>query len=243
MNSTDPKPRVGMIMGDPAGIGPEITIKSFIWPEIQSLCTPVVIGDARIVRIALQGERKALPIHTLQRINQAQDDSAILQILDKKNVDPGQVTIGQVSAVGGKAVFEEFKLAIPLAERKGIDGVMAGPHNKYSVTRAGIPFAGYPPLIAQLTHSPHAFNMLVAGALRVVGATLHLPLKEVSQTLTSDLVLATIGAVQVALGRLRIAQPRIAVTGLNPHCGERDFSELRKRRPFGQPFSPPGRWG
>ena len=220
MNSSDSKPRVGIIMGDPAGIGPEITIKSILSPEIQSMATAVVIGEARIVRIALEAERKGLPIRVLQAITQAREDSAIVQVLDTKNVDPGKVTIGQASAVGGKAVFEDLKLAIRLAERKEIDGVVAGPHNKYSVNQAGIAFAGYPLLLAQLTQSPHAFNMLVAGSFRIVGVTLHLPLKEVSQRVTSDLVLATIEAVQVALTRLKILKPRIAVTGLNPHCGE-----------------------
>ena len=179
-----------------------------------------MIGDVRVVRKAVEPVREAPPIHVLQRITQAQEDPAILQVLDTENVDPGKVTIGQASGIGGKAVFEDLTLAIRLAERKEIDGVAAGPHNKYSVNQAGIPFAGYPPLIAQLTQSPHAFNMLVAGAFQVVGATLHRPLNEVSRILTADLLLATIEAVQVALGRLGILQPGIAVTGLNPHCSE-----------------------
>ena len=207
-------------MGDPAGIGPEIALKSILSPEIQPLCTPVVIGDARVVRTVLQAMNIGLSIYALQGITQAQKDSDILQVLDTKNVEPGKVCVGRASAIGGKAVFEDVQLAIRLAQRKEIDGVVAGPHNKYSVNQAGIAFAGYPPLIAQLTQSSHAFNMLVAGSFRVVGATLHLPLKEVSARVTSDLVLATIEAVQIALGKLRIPKPRIAVTGLNPHCGE-----------------------
>jgi len=217
------KPTIGIIMGDPAGIGPEITIKSILAPEIYSLCHPVVIGDARIVRAALAAERKDLPIHVLKGMTRTQKDSASLQVLDTKNVEPGKVVIGQASAIGGKAVFEDLQLAIRLAQRKEIDGVVAGPHNKYSVNQAGISFAGYPPLIAQLTQSAHAFNMLVAGSFRIVGVTLHLPLKEVSGMITFDLVLATIEAVQAALGRLRIPKPRIAVTGLNPHCGEEEL--------------------
>ena len=214
------KPIIGVIMGDPAGIGPEIALKSILSPEIQPLCTPVVIGDARVVRTVLQAMNIGLSIYALQGITQAQKDSDILQVLDTKNVEPGKVCVGRASAIGGKAVFEDVQLAIRLAQRKEIDGVVAGPHNKYSVNQAGIAFAGYPPLIAQLTQSSHAFNMLVAGSFRVVGATLHLPLKEVSARVTSDLVLATIEAVQIALGKLRIPKPRIAVTGLNPHCGE-----------------------
>jgi 4-hydroxythreonine-4-phosphate dehydrogenase len=214
------KPVVGVIMGDPAGIGPEIATRSILSPEIQSLCNPVVIGDARILRTALRAQRKDLLFRVLQEVNQAEKDPASIQILDTKNADPKKIVVGQPSAIGGRAVFEDLRLAVDLAQKKEIDGVVAGPHNKFSVNQAGIAFAGYPPLIAQLTGSPQAFNMLVAGSFRIVGATLHLPLKEVSQRLTSDLVVAAIEAVQTALGRLNLLQPRIAVCGLNPHCGE-----------------------
>jgi 4-phospho-D-threonate 3-dehydrogenase / 4-phospho-D-erythronate 3-dehydrogenase len=214
------KPVIGIIMGDPAGIGPEIAIKSILSPEIHALCTPVVIGDARVARRALQDLNQDLSIQAVRDIAQVRKDSTLLQVLDTRNVDPGSVITGQASAIGGRAVFEDIQLAVRLAQEKEIDGVVAGPHNKYSVNQAGIAFAGYPPLVAQLTQSPHAFNMLVAGSFRVVGATLHLPLKEVSGSVTCGLVLATIEAVQVALKRLRIPAPRIAVTGLNPHCGE-----------------------
>jgi 4-phospho-D-threonate 3-dehydrogenase / 4-phospho-D-erythronate 3-dehydrogenase len=98
--------------------------------------------------------------------------------------------------------------------------MVLGPHNKYSVNLAGVSFAGYPPLLAKLTGSRYAFNMLVAGSIRIVGATLHLPLKEVSQVLTQDLVLATIEAANGAVKRLGINEPKIAVAGVNPHCGE-----------------------
>ncbi len=214
------KPIVGIIMGDPAGIGPEITVKSILAREIRSLCRTVVIGDARIVRAALPAERKNRPIQIIEKIGMSQNDPEAIQVLDTKNADPGQISMGHPSAIGGRAVFEDLRLAARLAQGKEIDGVVAGPHNKYSVNQAGIAFAGYPPLIAQLTQSSYAFNMLVAGSFRIVGATLHLPLKEVSQTLTPDLVLAAIEAVYASLRRLKIPKPRIAVTGLNPHCGE-----------------------
>ncbi len=214
------KPIVGVIMGDPAGIGPEIAVKAILAREIQSLCRPVVIGDARVVRTALAAEKIDLPTQILEGIIPPKGEPAVLQVLDTKNVDPGKISTGQASATGGRAVFEDLRLAIRLAQGKEVDGVVAGPHNKYSVNQAGIAFAGYPPLIAQLTGSRHAFNMLVAGSFRIVGVTLHLPLKEVSQSITTDLVLAAIEAVQSALQRLKIPAPRIAVTGLNPHCGE-----------------------
>ena len=214
------KALIGVIMGDPAGIGPEITIQSVLSPEILACCQPVVIGDSRVLSKAFQSCSAEGKIHILQKLSQVHPNSDTINILDTKNVDPKQMTIGKPSALGGRAVFEDIDLAVRLANSKEIRGIVAGPHNKYSVNLAGIHFAGYPPLFAKLTGSPHAFNMLVAGSFRIVGATLHIPLKEVSQTLTTDLVFATIEAAYQALRRLNIPQPRIAVTGLNPHCGE-----------------------
>ncbi len=214
------KPLIAVTMGDPAGIGPEITIRSVLSPEILTSCQPIVIGDARILRRAFHVQPAEGKIHLLQKAPQIHPDSATINILDTKNADPEKIPLGRPSAIGGRAVFEDIDLAIRLAKSKEIGGIAAGPHNKYSVNLAGIPFAGYPPLFAKLTGSPQAFNMLVAGSFRIVGATLHLPLKEVSQILTADLVLATIQAAHEALRRLKISKPRIAVTGLNPHCGE-----------------------
>jgi 4-hydroxythreonine-4-phosphate dehydrogenase len=147
-------------------------------------------------------------------------DPHLVNVLDTDNVDMDKVQVGQASAIGGRAVFEDTKRAVLLVEDKKIGGIVAGPHNKYSVNLAGVHFAGYPPLLAKLTGSRYAFNMLVAGPIRIVGATLHMALKDVSKSLTPDLVQATIEAADAVVKRLGVAQPRIAVAGLNPHCGE-----------------------
>jgi len=214
------KPRVGIIMGDPAGIGPEITVKAIATPEVKDSCLPIVIGDQRVVRQAMRFIHHKLPLQVIHDLSCDPIDSQKINVLDTGNVDPQRLTRGRASALGGRAVFEDIQLAVQLAQQKQIDGIVAGPHNKYSVNLAGVSFAGYPPLLARLTGSRYAFNMLVSGSIRIVGVTLHLALKDVSQALSLDLVLATIEAVQVALHRLGIRKPRIAVAGLNPHCGE-----------------------
>jgi 4-hydroxythreonine-4-phosphate dehydrogenase len=214
------KPIVGLVMGDPAGIGPEITVKSILRPEVEALCTPVILGDARVVRLALEGEKINAPVHVVEKISSIQEGSNAVRVMDTKNVDPGRIRTGQASSLGGHAVWGDLSLAGRMALDQEIDGIVAGPHNKYSVNLAGIPFAGYPPFMAQQTGSPHAFNMLIAGPIRVVGVTLHLPLKEVSGSLTPERILATIEAAHGAVKRIGIKNPRIAVTGLNPHCGE-----------------------
>jgi 4-hydroxythreonine-4-phosphate dehydrogenase len=214
------KPILGVTMGDPAGVGPEITVKAIVSPEIQDVCRPVIIGDARVARKALGEEKIDLPICVVTSLGEANWNATEIRILDTQNADPENIGVGRPSAVGGRAVLEDVQRAVRLAQARRVSGIVAGPHNKYSVNLAGVPFAGYPPLIAKLTGSPYAFNMLVSGRIRIVGATLHLALKDVCQAISKELVIAVIEAVQTALNRLGIPHPRIAVAGLNPHCGE-----------------------
>jgi 4-hydroxythreonine-4-phosphate dehydrogenase len=214
------KPIVGITMGDPAGIGPEITIKALDQAEILEVCNPVVIGDQRVVKAALRSFGSGMDLKVIEDVEKKLGDPLLTSVIDTGNVDWEKVQIGQASALGGRAVFEDIKRAVALAEGKKIGGIVAGPHNKYSVNLAGIHFAGYPPLLAKLTGSRYAFNMLVSGSIRVVGATLHMALKDVSKVLSADLVRATIQAANETVKRLGVDQPRIAVAGLNPHCGE-----------------------
>jgi 4-hydroxythreonine-4-phosphate dehydrogenase len=158
---------------------------------------------------------KVLPDISPELLNPKQ-----VNVLDTADADPDQIETGRASAAGGRAVFEDIQRAVKLTEERKIGGFVAGPHNKYSVNLAGVHFAGYPPFLAQLTGSRYAFNMLVAGTIRIVGATLHVALKDVSKTLTPELVEATIRAAGEAVKKLGIENPRIAVAGLNPHCGE-----------------------
>jgi 4-phospho-D-threonate 3-dehydrogenase / 4-phospho-D-erythronate 3-dehydrogenase len=227
------KPIVGITMGDPAGIGPEITVKAIVSPEIQELCRPMIIGDARVARKALREEKIDLPVRVVTSLGGADWNAAEMRILDTQNTDPEKIAVGQPSAVGGRAVFEDIQRAVQMAQGKQVSGIVAGPHNKYSVNLAGVPFAGYPPLIAKLSGSPYSFNMLVSGTIRIVGATLHLALKDVSRAISKDLVLAVIEAVQTALNRLGIPHPRIAVAGLNPHCGEEGLFGTEEKTAIG----------
>jgi len=214
------KPIVGIVMGDPAGIGPEITIKAVAHPEIREVCLPIVIGDRGVVSQALDSFGEEAGIKVLKDLSRDSFDPESVNVLDTGNVNLKQIASGQASAAGGRAVFEDIQRAVELARDKKIHGFVAGPHNKYSVNLAGVHFAGYPPLVAKLTGSRYAFNMLISGAIRIVGATLHVALKDVSKTLTPELVQATILAAGDAVKKLGIPKPRIAVAGLNPHCGE-----------------------
>ncbi len=214
------KPIVGITMGDPAGIGPEIVVKAVSHPEILPICKPVVIGDKRVVRRALEAFGAGTGMKGLPDISLSLLDPDRINVFDTGSTDPERIETGRASVAGGRAVFEDIQQAVKMAEQEKISGIVAGPHNKYSVNLSGVHFAGYPPFLAQLTGSRYAFNMLIAGTIRIVGATLHVALKDVSKTLNPELVEATIRAAGGAVKRLGIPNPRIAVAGLNPHCGE-----------------------
>jgi len=214
------KPIVGITMGDPAGIGPEIVVKAVFHPEILPICRPVVIGDKRVIKKALDAFGAGAGMKDLHDISHNLLDPERMNVFDTGNTDPERIETGHASVAGGRAVFEDIQQAVKMAEQEKIGGIVAGPHNKYSVNLAGVHFAGYPPFLAQLTGSRYAFNMLIAGTIRIVGATLHVALKDVSKTLNPELVEATIRAAGGAVKRLGIPNPRIAVAGLNPHCGE-----------------------
>jgi 4-hydroxythreonine-4-phosphate dehydrogenase len=217
---SEEKPIVGITMGDPAGIGPEIVIKAVFHPDVLQACRPVVVGDKRVGNKALRAFGGGRGMKILPEISYPLLDPERVNVFDTTSADPEGIETGRASAAGGRAVFEDIQRAVQLTNEKRIGGFVAGPHNKYSVNLAGVHFAGYPPFLAQLTGSRYAFNMLVAGSIRIVGATLHVALKDVSKTLTPDLVEATIRAAGEAVRKLGIESPRIAVAGLNPHCGE-----------------------
>ena len=125
-------------MGDPAGIGPEITVKAIVSPEIQDVCRPMIIGDARVARKALREENINLPICVVTSLREAGWNAAEIRILDTQNADPEKIAVGQPSPVGGRAVFEDVQRAVQLAQGKQVSGIVAGPHNKYSVNLAGV---------------------------------------------------------------------------------------------------------
>lgn len=219
---TNQKPILGITMGDPAGIGPEITIRALSNREIRILCRPVVIGDADVFEKAFSKYGTSQEIHEIKAIDKADFKSGKINVLDVNNIDLSKLRMGEANAMNGNAVLEDTKKAVELASEKKIDGVVAGPHNKKAVNMAGHHFEGYPYLLAELTGTPseNVFNMLVANSLRVTGVTLHVPLKKVSDLLTRERILTAIEVVNKALKDLNIKEPKIVVAGLNPHAGE-----------------------
>ena len=177
------KPRVGITVGDPAGIGPEISLKAAADPTVLEVCEPCLYG----------------PHH---------------------DADLRAFTPGRVSAEAGRVACEAIARAVEDVRLGRIDAIATAPINKEAFALAEIPFKGHTDLLAMLTRSGPAVMMFYSESLRVVLATVHVPLREVPPLLTPELLDSIIDLSARELPRFGYATPRLALAGLNPHAGE-----------------------
>jgi len=214
------RPVLGITMGDPAGIGPEIAAKALADPGVRQAARALVIGDARAMTEAARLSGVTLAVRPLQRVADAAWRPDTIEVFDLANVDPATFAHGRVSAMCGRAAYEYIERAVKLALADEIDAIVTGPINKEALAAAGVRHAGHTEILADLTGS-RAYAMLLMGReLRVIHVTTHVALRRVPELVTRERVLRTIRLGHEAMRRLGIAAPRLAVCGLNPHAGE-----------------------
>ena len=218
-------PLLGITLGDPAGIGPEVTLKALQHTDIYAWCNPFIIGDMRILQRAAQsnlpdlGDLAGLTLITAPSRQQIASPSQI-HVLDLANADPSQCPIGAVSAAAGKAAVEYAFKGCDLALAGEIDGIVTAPLNKAAMHAAGFTYPGHTELLAERTGADKVTMLLVGPQLRVVHISMHVGLEEAIRRVTTQRVSEVIDLAQQACQSLGIAQPRIAVAGLNPHASE-----------------------
>ena len=176
------KPRIGITVGDPAGIGPEIAVKAAADPRVLEICEPRLYGP--------HGEALAA------------------------------FPKGELSADAGRAAYDAIVAAVGDAREGRIDAIATAPINKEAFALASLPWKGHTDLLAHLTGTPRVAMMFYAEALRVVLATVHVPLADVPRLLTRDLVDFIIDLTAREMPRFGYPRPRIGLAGLNPHAGE-----------------------
>ena len=204
-------------MGDPAGIGPEIIVKAF--RDNFASCQAFVVGSARFLESIAGQMETPITVHPISSPDQARFQSGVLDVLDLKNVPPDMIQ-GQATAEGGKASVQYIEAAVKLALDHQVSAITTAPINKESIHKAGFLYPGHTELLAKLTQAQDVALMLAGKNLRVVLVTTHVPLNQVSEQITVDRVLTTIRLTHQWLQRHVTEAPRIAVTGLNPHCSD-----------------------
>ncbi len=205
------KPRIAIATGDPGGIGPEISIKAALDPAVRAMCDPVLIGD----RAALEEHARLCALSTEK-----------ISLLERKQLAPGELRIGEVQAAHGRAALDSAEAAIRGALAGEFDAVIAAPHTEAAIRAAGYAFDGYPSFVARTAgRAPEdGILMLCFGhqgrEVRVAHVTLHASVAQCLRLITTEKVAHTIRAVDATLRKIGIGKPRIAVSGVNPHAGE-----------------------
>lgn len=213
------KPIIGITMGDAAGIGPEVIVKALAMKETYEICRPLVIGDVKAIARAVKTTRATVKLQVVKDIHEAMFEFGILDVLDL-NLDMPPIEVGTVNRASGRAAVEFVKKAVALALNHDIHAIATAPLNKEAINLAGYHYQGHTEILAHLTNTRNYAMMLAAGNLRVIHVTTHVSLREACDLIDMKRVLSTIVLAYETLTSMGITEPRIAVSGLNPHSGE-----------------------
>ena len=213
-------PLLGITMGDPAGVGPEIIAKALATPEVASACRPVVIGDRSVMEATLALLRSDRKLHPVSTPAECRFEAGSVEILDLANADASTPVRAQVSAGAGRAAYAYIEKAVRLCQSGEIDGMVTAPVNKEALAAAGVQHSGHTEILARLSGTKDFAMLLMGRELKVIHVTTHVALRRVPDLCTQDRVLRVIRLAHQAMNGLGVARPRIAVCGLNPHAGE-----------------------
>jgi 4-phospho-D-threonate 3-dehydrogenase / 4-phospho-D-erythronate 3-dehydrogenase len=211
-------PRIGITMGDPAGIGPEVVLKAVAEEEIRRACIPVIIGDAQL----LAHTARTLDLQSgydIVRADESFPEHSEPVIYHLDNIS-GFIEPGIESAAAGKAAGGYIEAAVELCAAGSIDAVATAPINKRALFLGGYSFPGHTEFFAHLTGAEDYAMAFVAGNLRIVLLSTHVPLSEAIRLVERDRIIRRVNLTNRELERWGIEKPRIAVAALNPHGAE-----------------------
>jgi 4-hydroxythreonine-4-phosphate dehydrogenase len=213
------RPIVGITMGDAAGIGPEIIVRTLAKPEVHETVRALVIGDLDRLARANQICGTGLELHAVSDPGHGRYQANQIDVVDLHNV-PAELPFGALSAEAGQAAYEYIVRTVELARAGQIGALCTAPLNKEALHAAGHRYPGHTELLAELTGTPEVSMMLTAPGLRVVHVTTHLGLLDAIDRIEPGLVERTLRRAHAALVSAGIARPRLGVCGINPHAGE-----------------------
>jgi 4-hydroxythreonine-4-phosphate dehydrogenase len=215
------KPVVGITMGDAAGVGPEIILKSLANAEMYEISNPLVIGDSKILERAKSFVNSELSIKPIkaEQLNDITYKYGVVHCLDL-NLLPADLPIGQVSPEAGHAAFEYLAAAINMAKEKRIDAICTAPLNKEALQKGGHMYPGHTEILADLTNTKDYSMMLSAPNLRVIHVTTHVGIIDAVKMINPERVYHVLKLAHNTLQKAGIESPKIAVCGINPHAGE-----------------------
>ena len=215
------KPILGITMGDPGSIGPELSVKALLDPNCYQNCRPIIIGEAAIMEKAVKILGCTdIKINAVTKVNEAKFCHGTIDVLDMGVITPEEVTIGKFTAENGEASFRYVEKVIQLALAGEVDATVTNALSKEAINLAGHQYAGHTEIYADLTNTKHYAMMLAHDDLRVIHVSTHVSLREACDLAKKERVLRVIHLADEACKALGVEAPCIAVAGLNPHSGE-----------------------
>ena len=213
------RPVIAITMGDAAGVGPEIIMKSLAHADLYERCRPLVIGDAARLEAAGALVGSTQSVRPIAEIGQAQYAFGTVDCIDLKLI-PGDLPWGRLSPVAGDGAFRYIEAATALAVAGRVGAICTAPLNKEALHAGGHHYPGHTEILAALTHTPEVSMMLTAPNLRVIHVTTHIGLIDAIRKIEPGLVERTIARGHGVLVKAGLERQKIGVCAINPHAGE-----------------------
>lgn len=216
------RPYIAVPLGDPAGIGPEIVLKTLGDQVTQQSARIVVVGDRQVLEYAMANYpgMPALTIKTIEEPGEGDYRDGVLNLIDLKNIDMAKFKVGEVSGMCGKAAFEYIVKSIELANAHAVAAVTTPPINKESFKEGGVDFIGHTEVFGALTNTPDPLTLFEVNGLRVFFLSRHVSLRKACDMVTHDRIVDYVHRCTEALQKLGVTEGTMAIAGLNPHSGE-----------------------
>ncbi|WP_378955901.1 4-hydroxythreonine-4-phosphate dehydrogenase PdxA [Pelosinus sp. sgz500959] len=213
------KPILGITMGDGAGVGPEIIIKALSDQGMYDICRPLVIGDKKMMERANAIINSGCRCRVVSHPREASGEFGIIDIIDLDNL-PADLTFGQVNPQAGKAAFEYIEKAAEYALKNEIQAIITAPINKEAVNLAGYHYPGHTEILAHFAQEKNYSMLLYSKNLSVIHVSTHVALRDACDMVKKDRIERVVALADDTMKLIGLEKPRIAVAGLNPHCGE-----------------------
>jgi 4-hydroxythreonine-4-phosphate dehydrogenase len=219
MNDRD-KATIGISMGDPAGVGPEIAVKALASNAVLESCNALIVGDAWIMQREIKKYAPGKSLNAVRDVRDCRFESNTINVLDLNMHELKEIRMGEISPLAGEAAFRAIVMIIELAMEKKIDAAVTGPIHKKAINEAGHHYAGHTEIFAHYTDTDDYAMFLVCEQLKIIHVTTHVSLRDACDLITFEKVLSRIKLMHEGLVKLGIPHPKIGVAGLNPHAGD-----------------------
>lgn len=214
------KPLIAIPMGDAAGIGPEITVKTIASEEAFKYARMIVVGNKRVLETACKFSDINLKINPISNIGDFNDQPGVMNLIERGDIDFSTFRQGEIQGQCGKAAYDCIEEVVRMAMSGDVDAVATTPINKESLKAGHVNFIGHTEIFGQLTDTPDPLTMFQVRDLRVFFLTRHMSLVNAIQSLTSEKVCDYAIRCTRALEKLGLKEPRMTIAAINPHGGE-----------------------